>query len=247
VSSTRYGIIADVHANLQALETVFAFFDEEGVEDVWCLGDVVGYGGDPSACVAIVRERCLGTVRGNHDLAAVDARLRAWFNPHARAAIERQAELLSEDERAWIRSLPATLEAPGAALTHSGFADPDAFDYVHGPRHAEVELAAQPAAIGFYGHTHVPALWHGAGRGAERALLSEGGSVRLAGAGKWLVNPGAVGQPRDGDPRAACAIFDSGDATLRYVRLAYDVAAAQDAIAGAGMPAFEAERLAHGQ
>jgi diadenosine tetraphosphatase ApaH/serine/threonine PP2A family protein phosphatase len=245
---SRYGIIADVHANLPALEAVLAWLDGERVEAIWCLGDVVGYGGDPSACVEIVRARCAGTVRGNHDVAAIDPRLRAWFNPHARAAIERQAELLSEEDRAWIAALPATLDAPGAALTHSGFADPDAFDYVLAPRHAAVELGAQPGTVGFYGHTHVPARWRRAPGGeVERMPLPEDASVSLSGPDRWLVNPGAVGQPRDGDPRAACAIFDSREGSLRYRRLEYDVGAAQAAIHRAKMPAFEAARLAHGQ
>lgn len=243
--TARYGIIADVHSNLQALETVLAFLDAQGVDSVWCLGDVVGYGGDPSACVAIVRQRCAGTVRGNHDVAAVDPALRAWFNPHARAAIERQAELLSADELAWLGSLPATLEGPGAAITHSGFADPDAFDYVTTTRHAAVELKAMAGAAGFYGHTHVPALWRGDGA-VERLALDETEPVTLAEPDRWLFNPGAVGQPRDGDPRAACAIYEPGLGKLRYVRLEYDVAAAQDAIIRAGMPPFEAARLAHG-
>jgi diadenosine tetraphosphatase ApaH/serine/threonine PP2A family protein phosphatase len=245
--ASRYGIVADVHSNLQALEAVIAFLDREGAQTIWCLGDVVGYGGDPSACVSVVRERCAGTVRGNHDVAAVDPRLRAWFNPHARAAIERQAQLLSEEDLAWLGSLPATLEAPGAAITHSGFADPDAFDYVTTARHATVELGAIQGRIGFYGHTHVPALWRRASDGGvERVPLEENGTISLSGSDRWLVNPGAVGQPRDGDPRAACAIFDPEAWTLRYVRLPYDLAAAQDAIARAGMPPFEAARLAHG-
>ena len=244
---SSYGIVGDVHSNLQALEAALAFFDREGVVTVWCLGDVVGYGGDPSACAGIVRERCAGTVRGNHDVAAVDPRLRAWFNPHARAAIERQAELLTEDELAWLGSLPATLEAPGATITHSGFADPDAFDYVTTARHATVELGAMEGRIGFYGHTHVPALWRRSPDGSVELLpLEENGAISLAGNDRWLVNPGAVGQPRDGDPRAACAIFDPEGPTLRYVRLPYDLAAAQEAIARAGMPSFEAARLTHG-
>ncbi len=245
---TRYGIIADVHANLPALEAVLARLEEEGVEEVWCLGDVVGYGGDPSRCVEIVRERCAGTVRGNHDVAAVDERLRAWFNPHARTAIERQAGLLSGEERDWLRGLPATLDAFGAALTHSGFADPDAFDYVLTERHAAVELRAQPGSTGFYGHTHVPALWRQNEEGTvERIDLPEDERITLDGSSRWLVNPGAVGQPRDGDPRAAFAIYDAAETSLCHLRVAYDVGAAQRAIARAGMPPFEAARLAHGQ
>jgi diadenosine tetraphosphatase ApaH/serine/threonine PP2A family protein phosphatase len=242
----RYGIVADVHANLQAFEAVLAYLHREGVDTIWCLGDVVGYGGDPSACVALTRERCAGTVRGNHDVAVIDEVTRLWFNPHAREAIERQARLLGEDDLAWLRSLPATVDLPGATLAHSGFADPDAFDYVLTTYHAAVEFQALPTNLGFVGHTHVAAAWRWTREdGVEPYLLPERESVPLAGA-RWIINPGAVGQPRDGDPRAGCAILDTREGSLRYARIEYDVAAAQEAIARAGMPTIEAARLARG-
>lgn len=242
----RYGIVADIHSNVQAFDAVLEFLDAEGVDAICCLGDVVGYGGDPAACVARVRERCRETVRGNHDLAVIDPRLRAWFNPHARRAIERQAELLDENDKAWLSSLPATIERHGMALTHSGFADPDAFDYVVFSRQAVVEMRAMPADLGFYGHTHVPAAFRL--QPEERALaftLVEGDN-ELAPPDRYLINPGAVGQPRDGDPRAACAIWDARRATLCYARIEYDISRAQEAIARTGMPAIEAARLARG-
>jgi predicted phosphodiesterase len=246
MSEGRYGIVADIHANLQALEAVLAYLDGEGVESIWCLGDVVGYGGDPAACVARTRERCAGTVRGNHDVAVVDEVIRLWFNPHARDAIERQAELLGEEELAWLRSLPATLDSPAAALTHSGFADPDAFAYVLTTHHAAVEFQALATDMGFLGHTHIPAAWRETpGNGVEPYLLPEGEPVPLAGA-RWIVNPGAVGQPRDGDPRAGCVIVDTRERLLHYARIEYDVAAAQEAIERAGMPTIEAVRLTRG-
>lgn len=238
--------MADIHSNLQAATAVLAFLDAQGVDAIWCLGDVVGYGGDPAACVALVRERCAGTVRGNHDVAVVDARLRAWFNPHARQAIERQAELLGADERNWLASLPATIELEGLALTHSGFAEPDAFDYVTSARQADAEIRAMPADVGFFGHTHVPSVFWNTHEGRTKTSpLIEGENV-LAPPGRYLINPGAVGQPRDGDPRAACAIWDSASGALLYTRIEYDIAGAQEAIARTGMPAVEAVRLARG-
>lgn len=244
----RYGLVADVHSNLQALEAALAWIEEKDVDGVYCLGDVVGYGGDPAACVALVQERCAGAVRGNHDVAIFDERLRAWFNPHARAAIERQAALLGPDEVAWLQSLPATIDLGEARLTHSGFADPAAFDYVVDARGAAVELEALEARWGFLAHTHVPACWHRdpAGAVARRPLSRDVAGTALDDAGRWIVNPGAVGQPRDRDPRAACAVFDAGSANLLHARLDYDVEAAQAAIRRAGMPDFEARRLAVG-
>lgn len=246
-TASRFGLVADVHANLHALNAVLAALAEEGIEEIWCLGDVVGYGGDPEACVAMVRERCAGTVRGNHDAAAVEVGLRASFNPHARAAIERQADLLSRDALEWLSSLPAVLELGDVVLLHASFADPEAFPYVLGARDAARELAALPGRWGFYGHTHVPALWRmDAGGRVEDLPAGPVGATRLDPPGRYLVNPGAVGQPRDGDPRAACAIFDRGSAGLSFLRVPYDVPAAQSSIRRAGMPEIEADRLERG-
>ena len=247
-SASRFGLLADVHANLQALEAVVRHLDAEGVEEIWCLGDVVGYGGDPEACVAIVRERCAGIVRGNHDAAVADAAFREDFNPHARAAIERQAEILAAETIAWLGSLPPILDLGDVALLHGSAVDPDGFPYVLGPRDAARELGALHARWSFFGHTHLPAAWRRRADGAVEALaFPEEGSLALDRAGSYLVNPGSVGQPRDGNPRAACAVFDRESAVLEIRRLTYDVAAAQAAIRRAGMPAFEAARLAAGR
>ncbi|HEU4463669.1 MAG TPA: metallophosphoesterase family protein [Gemmatimonadota bacterium] len=246
-TASRFGLVADVHANLHALNAVLSALAQEGIEEIWCLGDVVGYGGDPEECVAIVGERCAGTVRGNHDAAAVEAALRASFNPHARAAIERQADLLSRDALEWLGALPAVLELEDVVLLHASFAEPEAFPYVLGAGEAARELAALPCRWGFYGHTHVPALWRMDPDGrVEGVAPGPGRATSLELPGRYLVNPGAVGQPRDGDPRAACAIFDRETATLRFLRVAYDVAAAQSSIRRAGMPDIEADRLERG-
>jgi predicted phosphodiesterase len=248
-TASRFGLIADVHANFQALETVLSFLEAERVEEIWCLGDVVGYGGDPAACVEIVRERCAGTVRGNHDAAAVEPRLRETLNPHARAAIERQAGLLDRDALDWLAALPPLIELDDVVLLHGSVADPSGFPYVFGRWDALRELEALPARWGFYGHTHVPAAWRMDARGhvEEVALRGSPAETPLDLPGRYLVNPGAVGQPRDGDPRAACAVFDRGSARFLLVRLAYDVSAAQAAVRRAGMPPIEATRLALGQ
>lgn len=248
-TASRFGLIADVHANLQALETVLAHLDSESVTEIWCLGDVVGYGGDPSACIAIVRERCAGTVRGNHDAAAVQPELRATFNPHARAAIESQAELLEPAERAWLAALPPLIELDDVVLLHGSAVDPAEFPYVLTESDARRELETQSASWGFFGHTHVPAAWRRDPSGPVEGMVLPAPPAALAldPPGRYLVNPGAVGQPRNGDPRASCAIFERGSARLHRVALDYDIAAAQSAIRRAGMPAIEAQRLEVGR
>lgn len=248
-TASRFGLLADVHANLQALEAVLGFLDSQGVEEIWCLGDVVGYGGNPAACIEIVRERCAGTVRGNHDAALVEPRLRETFNPHAREAIELQATLLDAGALSWLAGLPPLIELDDVVLLHGSVVDPDGFPYVLGKWDAVRELEGLDARWGFFGHTHVPAVWHmGPERRVEELFLSETDpELGLDRPGRYLVNPGAVGQPRDGDPRAACAIFDRRSANFRCVRVDYDVLAAQSAIRRAGMPLIEAERLERGR
>lgn len=244
----RYGLVADVHANLQALDAVLARLDAEGVDAIWCLGDVVGYGGDPAACLARVRERCVLTVLGNHDLAAADPVARQRFNRHARAAIERHAELLDPPDIAWLAALPATACQADATLTHSGVADPAAFTYVTDTWLASIELAALGTRLGFFGHTHVPVAYAEPPDGPVAAFrLSEGESLSLAGPSRWLINPGAVGQPRDRDPRAAFGVLDVGAGTFVQGRVAYDIAAAQAAITRQGLPRALAERLTAGR
>ena len=248
-ASSRFGLIADVHSNLQALEAVMRWLEEQGVEEIWCLGDVVGYGGDPSACITIVRERCAGTVRGNHDAAAIEPELRDAFNPHARVAIETQAALLDSDERAWLEALPSVIELGDVALLHGSFVDPDGYGYVFGAGDARRELEALSARWSFYGHTHVPDAWRiGPSGDMDRVPLPPPpAELTLELPGRYLVNPGAVGQPRDGDPRASCAIFERSSGVFRRAALAYDIAAAQSAIRRAGMPEVEAIRLEFGR
>jgi predicted phosphodiesterase len=248
-TASRFGLIADVHANLQALETVLAHLDSHGVEEIWCLGDVVGYGGDPGPCIDIVRRRCAGTVQGNHDAAAVRPELRTTFNPHARVAIEVQAELLAPEELAWLGTLPLLIELDDVVLLHGSVAEPAEFGYVLTAPDARRELSAMTTRWGFFGHTHVPAGWRMAPDGAVEALALPVPPAELAvdRPGRYLINPGAVGQPRNGDPRASCAIFERGPGRLRRVALDYDVGAAQSAILRSGMPPIEAERLVLGR
>jgi predicted phosphodiesterase len=251
----RYGVVADVHANLQALTRAVQYLDDAGVDAIYCLGDVVGYGGDPEDCIRIIRERCAGTVRGNHDHAVVEPSLRGRFNEHARRAVERQAELLGEAELVWLAELPPTIDLDGVTLGHSGFANPSRYRYIHGEADAVVEFEALATRYGLVGHTHVPAVFAQTADGeisrvdvdnAEDAAAVDEREVPLNQYRRAIINPGAVGQPRDRDPRAACAVLDLGSDTVHMVRLEYDIAAAQDAIDRRGLPRFEAARLAMG-
>lgn len=202
------------------------------------------------------------TVRGNHDHAAVDPTQLRWFNARAREAIEIQARMLSPTDLAWLAGLPASASFGGLGLGHGGFADPEAYPYVVSSDLAAREFGAFDERCGWIGHTHVPAGFRADPDGGVapvpiRSARDEvvGGSVResgsvelsIAGPERWLLNPGAVGQPRDGDPRAAVALVEGRRGTVTFARIPYDVAAAQAAIRERRLPGFHARRLALGR
>jgi len=243
-------VISDVHSNLPALETVLTAVEEAGVDELWCLGDLVGYGADPDACTALIRERCEVCLVGNHDLAALGELDVSAFSETARAAAEWTAEVAGEETMEYLRGLRPALSHEGFGLFHASPRDP-VWEYVLSVDQAEAGLDAQEERIGLIGHSHVqlfftrpqdrPRPGH-----AHGAQATEGTLLDLA-EGAWLVNPGSVGQPRDGDARAAWLELDRGESTARFHRVPYDVEAAGAAILEAGLPDSLAERLTVGR
>jgi diadenosine tetraphosphatase ApaH/serine/threonine PP2A family protein phosphatase len=239
----RYAILSDVHGNLEALRAVLD--DCAGRADaVLCLGDTVGYGADPLACVELLAERAQVSVGGNHEH-AVSGRLgMSWFNRYARAAAEWTQERLDEDHRAYLGALPLLSEVGDATLVHASPAQPEEWDYL---MTAEDGFAAFPFFATrwcFVGHSHVPGAWSLGSAGPEHhpgsvSLQSERGR-------RYIVNVGSVGQPRDRDPRAAYAVWDADAGWIRIHRVAYDVATARRKIVEAGLPRLLADRLAAG-
>lgn len=258
--ATRFALVADIHSNRQALDRALAYVADADVEAVYCLGDIVGYGGDPAYCVERVRDQCDVVIAGNHDLAVAREELRDRFNPDARRAIEQQVELLDPEDIGYLAGLPPTAEFHSLTIGHSGFRDPEAFTYVHSRREARHEFDAFSTRFAAIGHTHVPAVFRLGqdgevvrllGREAPGGVVPDGSAiderdVPTGRTGRLLMNPGAVGQPRDRDRRAALAIVDTAVGTFRLVRLAYDISGAQDAIRRNGMPLVQAGRLGLG-
>lgn len=256
----RVALVADVHGNLQALSVVLERLEVEGVDRLVCLGDVVGYGGDPEACLALLRERADLCVRGNHDAAAVDPRIRRGFNVVARAAIEEHAAWLEADALAFLAGLPQVdglAEDGGLFLTHGTPGERRRFTYLVTALQAGDALDAFDERFGAVGHTHVPAVFEadaGPAGARERNVVTDGPAARdgerilEVGPGRRaILNPGSVGQPRDGDPRAACMVLDTAAGRAALLRLAYDVAGAQAAIRRRGLPEVLAARLAFGR
>jgi len=239
----RVAVLSDIHSNLVALDAVLAHAGS--VDAVWQLGDVVGYGPDPDGVVARLVEVGAVGVRGNHDAAALGGREIEWFNPEARAAAEWTRDTIDGTTRAWLSALPERHTIDRITLVHGSPRDPIR-EYVSSPAVALENLAVLDTDIGLHGHTHVPVAF--SLMPDERLRIVEpasGDSLALAGMPS-LVNPGSVGQPRDGDPEASYLVLDPDTATVTWHRVAYDFAAVQAAIRAAGLPGRLADRLAFG-
>jgi diadenosine tetraphosphatase ApaH/serine/threonine PP2A family protein phosphatase len=242
----RVAVISDVHANLYALEAVLGEIDREPPDAIWCLGDTVGYGPRPNECCSLVRERADLVLVGNHDLIAlgsaeVDVE---EFNPEAAAASLWTAEQLSVESRAFLEGLEPTGAAEGVQLFHGSPRDP-IWDYVLTDLIALESLALTEAPVVLVGHSHVAtALLLDEGT-LQGGLAPEGFEAQLE-RGRWLLNPGSVGQPRDGDPRAAFLELDPGLGRALFRRVPYPVERTQAEIRERGLPDSLAERLAHG-
>jgi diadenosine tetraphosphatase ApaH/serine/threonine PP2A family protein phosphatase len=246
----RAAVLSDIHANRQALEAVLAAIDDAGVDQVWCLGDMVGYGADPNACTAIVRERCSTVLVGNHDLALLGSLDISTFSEVAAVAVEWTRGEAREETLDFLASLEPTASQAGIGLSHASPRDP-VWEYVLATDQAEAGLDAQEERVGLIGHSHIALFFVRAENGGRRghtqgAQATDGAEIEIA-EGEWLLNPGSVGQPRDGDPRAAWLELDTERWLAHYHRVPYDIEAAAAAIRVAGLPDVLAERLEVGR
>jgi len=238
----RVAVLSDIHSNLVALDSVLAAIPS--VDEVWHLGDVVGYGPDPDAVVARLRDLGAIGVRGNHDAAAVGGPEIESFNVDARAAMEWTRAVISDESRAWLRALPGRQERVGFTLVHGSPRDP-LWEYVTSTPVARAGMGAMETPSGLHGHTHVPIAF--VEEDGRLETMSPGNGSTLAFDGRRvLLNPGSVGQPRDGIPASAWLLLDTDAGTATWRRTAYDVAAVQAAMIQAGLPDRLVIRLAHG-
>lgn len=245
----RYLILSDIHANSEALDAVLRQAEGQYGEAL-CCGDVIGYGADPNGVIEWVRGNCPVTIRGNHDKACTGIDDLEWFNPVARAAAVWTRRNLTPENILWARALPqGPATVGGFQVLHGSPADED-----------EYLLAAEEAALGFqylerrvafFGHTHIQGgyIWNHSRVETIPTVppTTTSESLAIDSDCGYLINPGSVGQPRDGDPRAAYAIYDSDAARVAYFRVPYDVETAQDKIRAAGLPPILADRLTIGR
>lgn len=242
----KYGILGDIHSNLSALRAVLERFRSHRVERVLSVGDVVGYGAAPNECIAILREIGARVVKGNHDAACVNQMDLAYFNAYARTAVTWTRTQLSREENAWLARLPLTLDLEDCSVAHGTYHRPERFDYVQGESDAEASLDRLPTPVCFVGHSHVPIALVRLEDDPLRTARAEGSDIDLSDVHRALINVGSVGQPRDDDPRAACAIFDSEEQRVVIERVRYDIEAEARRIRAAGLPPVLADRLFHG-
>jgi diadenosine tetraphosphatase ApaH/serine/threonine PP2A family protein phosphatase len=216
-----------------------------GYDEVWCLGDVVGYGPDPSECISFVREKCSLCVAGNHDLAVAGVIGTEDFNEDAAQAVLWSRAQLTPGEKDYLAGLPLRVEHGRFTLVHGSLRDP-VWEYVWSPQGAEGSLAVLNTGFCLVGHTHIPALYAEGGKGAgvEELAVLENAAL---GDRRCLLNPGAVGQPRDGDPRASFVIIDTEARTFSLLRTPYDVRGVQNRMRERGLPGRLIERLPLGR
>ena len=241
----KYGIFSDVHSNLEALTTVLSFFKKEGVDQTFCLGDIVGYGANPKECIAQIRSLGGIVIAGNHDWACVDQMKMDYFNRYAREAILWTQKQLNEEEKTFLKNLKLSYQTELLTLVHGSLNFPEEFHYIFDTESATRTLELSKTPVCFVGHSHLPMIFSLGQDGYIR--LSRSGKVKLQEEIRVLVNDGSVGQPRDGDPRAACAVFDTDQQTVEIRRLPYDIRLTQQKILQAGLPPTLASRLSEGQ
>jgi predicted phosphodiesterase len=241
----KYAVLGDIHANLEALTAVLEKARELGVDGYLCIGDIVGYNANPRECLEIMRLlNCEVVTKGNHDEQASSEMELVGFNPQAARAIEWTRRQLSEEQRVWMAGLPYR-QTIGARMTlvHATLDMPHMWGYVFDKYSAEVCLGYQFTQICFFGHTHVPLAF-------EKYGTVVGGpyeEVRVQANHKYLINVGSVGQPRDGDPRAAFVTYVPDEHLVQLHRVEYDIHAAQGKIIAAGLPDRLAQRLGVGR
>jgi predicted phosphodiesterase len=239
----RYAILADIHANYEGLQAVLEDAREQGATHYACLGDVVGYNADPGECLEVIRQLRCPVVRGNHDHYCSHSDSLEGFHPLAANVIDWTRTRLSSEQREYLGNLALVDSVESFTIVHSTLDTPEEWGYVFDKLEAEANFSYQTTSLCFYGHTHVPMVFEKSDSiraGTYRQLKLEVGR-------KYLINVGSVGQPRDGDPRAAYVMYDLDKGTIELRRVPYDFRETQRKILDHGLPHRLAFRLAQGR
>jgi diadenosine tetraphosphatase ApaH/serine/threonine PP2A family protein phosphatase len=228
----KSAVISDIHSNLEALETVLRAIDSLGADQIFCLGDIVGYGAHPNECLSIIQERCSVVVLGNHDSGVIGNTPLTNFTRYGESALRWTRKHISKRNLEFLRSLPLIHVVDGITLVHSSPVRPESWEYVFSWQDAELCFGQFHTTLCCIGHTHIP------------SIVSEDGLINAYADNKrHLINVGSVGQSRDGNPRSSFAILDSVAGTAEIVRVGYDVEKSAEAILQSRLPDYLAQRL----
>jgi predicted phosphodiesterase len=241
----RYGIFGDIHGNLHALEAVMKAYEREDIDVYLCTGDLVGYGGNPRECMQSVRETCAQVVAGNHDFAVCGKLTLEFFNSYAKAAVLWTRAALEKEQLDYLHDLPLMVEIDkDTTVSHATIYDAHVFDYIQTQYDAHLSLQELNTTAGFVGHSHIPITFYL--RDGVVSWTMEP-TIDVSACEKVLVNVGSVGQPRDENPKAAYAIYDTDEQKIWIKRVDYDIEGAIAAIEKEGLPAILGERLRLGK
>jgi len=239
-------VLSDIHSNFDALEAVCADLDAAGVDNVVCLGDIVGYAAYPDECITRVRERGWHTVRGNHDAALDKPEAREEMNDVAVAGLRWAEARVSPENREWLASLPLRFHRTHTIFTHASLDHSQEWAYLIDVESALLHFLRQRFPLCFVGHTHRPMILSWQRKTKLEVLIPGPEKIPLSPLGKTTINVGSIGQPRDGDPRACYVLYRPETHQIEFRRVEYDIKAAQKAIRAAGLPSFTAKRLSQG-
>lgn len=240
----KAAIISDIHGNLQALQRVIEHIDSRGITEIYCLGDIVGYGANPNECLAVVKDRCNTIIAGNHDWAVVGKSDILNFKNDAKKAIEWTSLRLSFEDRKFLAELTLMELKGDCTLVHATPKEPQMWHYLRYSSMLPGQFEALDNDICFIGHSHSPLIWDD---GNEKKIPKANEENAFDFEKKYIINVGSVGQPRDGDSRACYVMYDSEARTIEHVRLEYDVEKAADSIINSDLPGSLASRLYHGK
>jgi predicted phosphodiesterase len=232
-------IISDIHGNLEALNSVLQYLKDNAIEEIYCLGDIVGYGPNPNECVELISKHCKKVVMGNHDHAALGLTSTEYFNDFAKLSTYWTSNNLNQKNKRYLLSLDFVDNLNDFLLVHSTPSEPSMWHYILSEVDAHHEFNFFKEKICFIGHSHFPIIFHKTGYTRDKV-------VRLNNGNKYIVNVGSVGQPRDGNPKTCLCVYNTEEDGIEYVRLDYDIDKTREKIIKAGLPVFLADRLTKG-
>lgn len=240
----RYGLISDIHSNLEALQAVLDSISKDKISEYLCVGDIVGYGADPGPCIRVVKSlECKALIAGNHDWGVLGLLGLEWFNEYAKDAAVWTTSVLNQDELDYLKSFKLTYEAKKFTLVHGSLEIPEEFHYILNGEDAYFTMKLMKTPICFVGHSHVAGIFYSDN---SKVRYTTEPRIKIDYHRKYVINIGSIGQPRDGNPRASYVIYDDEDDTIEIKRVAYDIKSAQEKILKAGLPNWLASRLARG-